>query len=63
MPPGGGEVIMLFEAVLLRAVRTVKFTLFVPSERARASTLGDEEQIKIYYVQSCLAQSRSGSLT
>ena len=54
---------MLFGAVLLRAVRTVKFTLFVPSERARASTLGDEEQIKIYYVQSCLAQSRSGSLT
>ena len=47
LPPEGDEVITLFGAVLLRAVRTVKVTLFVPSERARASTLGDEEQIKI----------------
>ena len=47
---------MLFESVLLRAVRTVKFTLFVPSKKARVSTLGEEEQIKIYYVRSCLAQ-------
>ena len=60
--PGGEEALTLFGAVLLRAVCTVKVTLFVPSERARASTQGGEEQIKIYYVQSCSAQSCSGSL-
>ena len=47
MPPGGGEVITLFGAVLLRVVRAVFSKLFVPSERARASTLGDVERIKI----------------
>ena len=46
-PPGGDEVTTLFGAVRLRAVRTVESQLFVPSERARASSLGDEEQIKI----------------
>ena len=46
---------MLFGAVWLRAVRTVKSWLSVPSERIRASTLGEEERIKIYYVWSCSA--------
>ena len=62
-PPGGEEVLTLFGAVLLRALHTAKITLFVLSERARASTQGGEEQIKIYYVRSCLAQSCWGSLT
>ena len=62
LPPGGDEVLRLFGAVRLRAVRTVKIMLFVPSERARASTQGGEERIKIYYVRSCSAQSCSGSL-
>ena len=52
----------LFGAVLSRVVRTVFAKLFVPSERIRASTLGDVERIKIYYVRSCSAQSCSGSL-
>ena len=52
------EVVTLFGAVLLRAVRTVKIMLFVPSERARDSTQGGEEWIKICYVRSC-----SGSLS
>ena len=56
------EVVTLFRAVLLKAVCTVKIMLFVPSERARASTQGDEEQIKMYHVWSCSAQSCSGSL-
>ena len=57
------EVLTLFGAVLFRAVRTVKIMLFAPSERARASTQGGEEGIKIYYVQSYMAQSCLGSLT
>ena len=61
LPPGGEEIITLFGAVWLRVVCTVVSELFVPSEKARASTLGDEERIKIYYVQSCSAQSCSGS--
>ena len=52
----------LFGAVLSRVVRAVFAKLFVPSERIRASTLGDVERIKIYYVRSCSAQSCSGSL-
>ena len=60
--PRGDEVAALFGAVLLRAVRTVESKLFVPSKRARASTLGDEEQIKIYHVRSCSAHSCLGRL-
>ena len=52
----------LFGAVLLRVVRAVLAKLFVPSEKIRASTLGDVEWINIYYVQNCSAQSCSGSL-
>ena len=52
----------LFGAVLSRVVCAVFAKLFVPSGRIRASTLGDVEQIMIYYVQSCSAQSCSGSL-
>ena len=55
LPPGGEEDMTLFGAVWLRAVRTVKSWLSVPSERIRASTLGEEERIKIYYVWSCSA--------
>ena len=53
---------MLFGAVRLRVLRAVFSKLFVPSERARASTLGDVERIKIYSVRSCSAQSCSSSL-
>ena len=52
----------LIGAVLFRVVRAVFANLFVPSERIRASTLGDVEQIKIYYVRSCSAQSCSGNM-
>ena len=52
----------LFRAVLLRVAVQYLSKLFVHSERARASTLGDVERIKIYYVRSCSAQSCSGSL-
>ena len=38
-----------------------RFTLFVPSGRARAIIQGGGEQIKIYYVRSCSAQSCSDS--
>ena len=52
----------LFRAVLLRVVRAAFAKLFVPSERIRASTLGDVERIKIYYVRSFSTQSCLGSL-
>ena len=52
----------LFGAVLLRVVHAVLAKLIVPSGRIRANTLGDEEQIKIYYVRSSSAQSCSSSL-
>ena len=53
---------MLFGAVLLRVVCAVFSKLFIHFERTRTITLGDVERIKIYYVQSCSAQSCSGSL-
>ena len=62
LPPGGGEVMTLFGAVLFRSVLTVFAKLFIHSERIRASTLGDVERIKIYHVRSCSAQICSGSL-
>ena len=47
MPPGGGEVITLFGAVLFRVICAVFFKLFIYFERIRANTLGDRERIKI----------------
>ena len=52
----------MFGAVLSRVVRAVSAKLFVPSGRIKASTLGDVERIKIYYVWSCSAQSSSAAL-
>ena len=45
LPPGGGEDITLFGAVLLRVVRAVFYKLFIHFERVRTSALGDVERI------------------
>ena len=47
LPPGGGEDITLFGAVLFRVVCAVFSKLFIHFERIRTRTLGDGDLIKI----------------
>ena len=47
LPPGGGEDMTLFGAVLFRVVCAAFSKLFIHFERIRTSTLGDVKQIKI----------------
>ena len=53
---------MLLGAVQLRAVRTVKITLFVPSERARASTQAGRRGARLIMSGAvCLRDVRAAS--
>ena len=44
LPPGGGEDMTLFGAVLFRVVCTVFFKLFIHFERIKTSTIADVER-------------------